>query len=136
MKSVAVLRVFRIGVFSLCAAALSGLVIAGDWPSWRGPNRDDISTETGLLKSWPEGGPKKIWETREAGLGYSGFAIVGNRLYTMGSDGKEQTSGDFLIAMDVETGKKVWELKVGQYLENGWGGGLWTLPHQITIAWM
>ncbi|MFN5534945.1 MAG: PQQ-binding-like beta-propeller repeat protein [Planctomyces sp.] len=128
MKSVAVLRVFRIGVFSLCAAALSGLVIAGDWPSWRGPNRDDISTETGLLKSWPEGGPQKIWETREAGLGYSGFAIVGNRLYTMGSDGKEQTSGDFLIAMDVETGKKVWELKVGQYLENGWGGGPRSTP--------
>ena len=128
MKSLAALRVFRSAVLSFCAVALGGHLIAGDWPSWRGPNRDDISTETGLLKSWPEGGPKKLWDTREAGLGYSGFAIVGNRLYTMGSDGKEQTSSDFLIAMDVETGKKVWELKVGQYLENGWGGGPRSTP--------
>jgi len=112
----------------VCVVALHVAVHAGDWPSWRGPNRDDLSTETGLLKSWPEGGPKKLWDTREAGLGYSGFAIVGNRLYTMGSDGKEQSSSDFLICLDIETGKKIWQLKVGQYLENGWGGGPRSTP--------
>jgi hypothetical protein len=53
MKSVAVLPFFRIIVFSLCAVVLGDLATAGDWPSWRGPGRDDISTETGLLKSWP-----------------------------------------------------------------------------------
>ena len=36
-------------------------VIAADWPRWRGVNHDDISTETGLLQSWPSKGPKRIW---------------------------------------------------------------------------
>ena len=43
---------------------------AGDWPSWRGPNRDDVSLETGLLKSWPDGGPKKLWTCKDVGLGW------------------------------------------------------------------
>ena len=128
MKSLAFVRNIRTGMVIVCVVALHVAVHAGDWPSWRGPNRDDLSTETGLLKSWPEGGPKKLWDTREAGLGYSGFAIVGNRLYTMGSDGKEQSSSDFLICLDIETGKKIWQLKVGQYLENGWGGGPRSTP--------
>src|SRR6185503_11450383 len=34
---------------------------SGDWPQWRGPDRTDVSKETGLLKSWPEGGPKRVW---------------------------------------------------------------------------
>ncbi|MGV2333837.1 MAG UNVERIFIED_CONTAM: PQQ-binding-like beta-propeller repeat protein [Planctomycetaceae bacterium] len=101
---------------------------AGDWPSWRGPNRDDISVETGLLKSWPEGGPAKLWETREAGLGYSGVAIVGEVLYTMGSDGKASESSDFLMAFDAATGKKLWQTRVGSFLNNDWGGGPRSTP--------
>lgn len=101
---------------------------AGDWPSWRGPNRDDLSQETGLLRQWPEGGPDKVWESREAGLGYSGFAIVGNVLYTMGSDGKTAESSDFLMAFDASTGKKLWQTRVGKYLDNGWGGGPRSTP--------
>ena len=47
-----------------------------DWPQWRGPDRTDISRETGLLKKWPADGPKRIWNYEEAGAGYSGPAIV------------------------------------------------------------
>ncbi|MEY2727469.1 MAG: outer membrane protein assembly factor BamB precursor, partial [Planctomycetota bacterium] len=101
---------------------------AGDWPSWRGPNRDDLSLETGLLKSWPAEGPAKLWESREAGLGYSGFSIVGNVLYTMGSDGKSAESSDFLMAFDASSGRKLWQARVGKYLENGWGGGPRSTP--------
>jgi hypothetical protein len=105
-----------------------GSAIAGDWPSWRGPNRDDISTETGLLKSWPEGGPKKLWTSKDCGLGYSGVSIVGDVLYTMGADGTTPESHEFIIAIDVKTGNKIWQTNIGLYLENGWGGGPRSTP--------
>ncbi len=54
---------------------------AADWPQWSGPDRDDVSKETGLLKSWPDGGPKLLWTFRSAGVGYSGPAVVGATLY-------------------------------------------------------
>lgn len=113
----------------LCLFLLAVVEVdAGDWPSWRGPNRDDVSVETGLMKSWPEGGPAKVWESREAGLGYSGFSIVGNVLYTMGSDGNSEGSSDFLMAFDASTGKKLWQSRVGRYLDNDWGGGPRSTP--------
>ena len=58
-----------------CGCALSS-VLAGDWPQWRGPNRDDISTETGLLKSWPAGGPALAWKARGMGIGFSSVSIA------------------------------------------------------------
>jgi hypothetical protein len=56
---------------------------AADWPQYRGPNRDGISAETGLLQQWPEGGPPLRWIYTNAGIGYSGPAVVGQRLYTI-----------------------------------------------------
>jgi outer membrane protein assembly factor BamB len=90
-----------------------------DWPQWRGPNRDDISTETGLLKSWPEGGPRRVWLFEDCGLGYAGPAVIGNRLYIMGArEGTEQ-----LLAIDVESGEEQWAAPIGELYENDWGGG-------------
>ncbi|MEK9986665.1 MAG: polyvinylalcohol dehydrogenase, partial [Opitutae bacterium] len=66
--------------------ALSLQMFAGDWPQWRGADRNDISSETGLLDSWPDNGPKRVWLSDEAGLGYSGFSIVDGKLFTMGLD--------------------------------------------------
>jgi hypothetical protein len=57
---------------------------AADWPQWRGPNRDAKSSETGLLKRWPEGGPKLVWEISGLGNDYSSLAIANGKLYTMG----------------------------------------------------
>ncbi|HTU18633.1 MAG TPA: PQQ-binding-like beta-propeller repeat protein [Gemmataceae bacterium] len=95
-----------------------------DWPQWRGPNHDNVSTETGLLKSWPESGPKLLWTATEAGLGYSGPAIVGDRLYTLGSD----QSNDFVVAFDTQNGKKLWSTTIGTFVQNGWGGGPRSTP--------
>jgi outer membrane protein assembly factor BamB len=78
-----------------------------------------VSTETGLLKSWPDGGPKLLWTFEDAGIGYSGPAIVGDRLYTMGGDEKN----DFVIAVDVRKGEKVWSTAIGPYVRNGYGSG-------------
>ena len=90
-----------------------------DWPQWRGPDRTGISAEKQLLKKWPEGGPKRIWINSKMGLGYSSFAIVKGKLYTMGSrNGTEQ-----LICLDANTGTEEWATKIGSELKNGWGGG-------------
>lgn len=57
---------------------------ADDWPQWRGPQRDGISREKGLLSEWPEGGPRKLWSTDGLGQGFSTVAVVGQRIYTTG----------------------------------------------------
>src|SRR5688572_22663106 len=49
-------------------------VAAQEWPQWRGPNRDGVSTETGLLKEWPAGGPKLAWQHDQVGVGYSSLS--------------------------------------------------------------
>ena len=71
-----------------------------DWPQWRGPRRDGISVETGLLDSWPAGGPPLIWKTQGLGQGYSAFAVVGDRLFTQGQVGSQE----FVVAFDTNTG--------------------------------
>lgn len=104
---------------------LSGLFIlaqfgfAADWPQWRGPNRDDVSKETGLLQGWPKDGPKLLWTFEDAGVGYSSPAIIGDRLYTLGSDEKRE----FAFALDLKTQKKVWSVDVGPFFSNGNGSG-------------
>lgn len=97
---------------------------AGDWPQWRGPERTGISNETGLLKQWPEDGPRKLWTFNDAGLGYSSFSVVGDRLLTIGSrDGTEQ-----LICVDVNDGQQVWASDIGEQLNNAWGDGPRSTP--------
>ncbi len=121
--------VLKSGVLAFLILVLSGLVAESeDWPSWRGVNRDDISTETGLLKEWPVGGPEKLWTSKDAGLGYSGFAVVNGVLFTMGADGSAEDSNEFIVAIRAESGEKIWQTNVGQYLDNGWGGGPRSTP--------
>ncbi|MBV6501113.1 MAG: Outer membrane protein assembly factor BamB [Prosthecobacter sp.] len=98
---------------------LAAVSQAADWPTFRGADRTDISPETGLLKQWPEAGPKKVWMNEDAGLGYSGYAIVGGTLYTMGS----RDAVEYVIAIDTATGKEKWSAEAGALLTNGWGDG-------------
>jgi outer membrane protein assembly factor BamB len=106
-------------LFALCLAALAGTALAADWPGWRGPDRTDVSKETGLLKKWPKAGPALLWKFDQAGLGYSGMAVVGDVLYSMGGeDGKE-----YLFAVDLKTRKKMWSAEVGPIFTEGHGDG-------------
>jgi outer membrane protein assembly factor BamB len=97
----------------------TALGAAFDWPQWRGPNRDDVSKETGLLKQWPADGPKKLWSFTNAGNGYAGFSVVGGRLFTMGT----RDGGEVLICLDAANGKELWVTKLGNILNNEWGNG-------------
>lgn len=91
----------------------------GDWPQWRGANRDGISKETGLLKQWPADGPPLVWKAKGAGGGYSSFAILNGRLFTMGLRGDRE----FVLAFDVATGKEVWATPNGVAFRNDRGDG-------------
>lgn len=98
---------------------LSAATPAEDWPQWRGSHRDDISKETGLLKDWPEGGPKRVWIYEKGGNGYSGPAVAQGKLFTMGArDGSEA-----LLALNADTGAELWSAKLGDILNNDWGDG-------------
>jgi outer membrane protein assembly factor BamB len=90
-----------------------------DWPQWGGPARDHVSKEKGLLQKWPAGGPKRVWLSTEAGLGYSGVSVADGRVYTMGA--REGT--EFLLAFDLKDGKEVWSAEIGALLRNNWGDG-------------
>lgn len=83
---------------------------ANDWPQWRGPQRNGISAETGLLKVWPKEGPKLLWKITDAGSGYSTPAVVGDRLYLLGNEGLEN---EFVAALAVKDGKRVWATRLG-----------------------
>jgi outer membrane protein assembly factor BamB len=89
------------------------------WPQWRGPNRDGISKETGLLKQWPAEGPPLVWKAAGAGSGYSSFSISDGKLYTMGLRGDRE----FVIAFDVTTGKEAWATAHGSAFRNDRGNG-------------
>ena len=81
----------------------------GDWPQWRGPNRDGISQETGLLREWPADGPPVAWQVDSVGVGYSSLAIKEGRIYTQGDlDGVEH-----IIALDARDGKTLWAVQPG-----------------------
>jgi hypothetical protein len=90
-----------------------------DWPQWRGPNRDGVSAEKGLLKDWPQGGPPLAWRTTGAGEGYSSMAISQGRMFTLGARGNTE----YVIAFDAASGKKLWEAANGRKFDNDMGGG-------------
>ena len=95
-----------------------GPVRADDWPAWRGPNRDGICQEKGLLKEWPKEGPKLLWKATGLGIGFGGPAIVGNVLYIMG--GKDDK--EWVLALDVSRqGKQLWASPIGPVRNEGGG---------------
>ena len=92
---------------------------ADDWQQWRGPNRDGISREIGLLQAWPSAGPERIWLSRDIGIGYSAPVVAEGKIFIMGTkDGKEQ-----LFAKEAKGGKTLWTAPMGGILSNNWGDG-------------
>ena len=99
------------GVFPVVFVSLaSALAAASDWPQFRGPNRDDVSTETGLLKELPAGGPPLAWKATGLGAGFSTVSVVGDRVYTIGEKG----DSSFVFALNAADGKQVWLAKLGK----------------------
>ena len=119
----------RIAACLLSAVFLTAPAFAADWPQWRGPNRDGISAEKGLMDKWPADGPKLVWkktDLADIGAGYGSPAVVGGKMYIIGSDGPKQDAKEFVTCLNVKDGSKVWQTKLttsaGKFLD-GWGGG-------------
>ncbi|MCC6590285.1 MAG: PQQ-like beta-propeller repeat protein [Bryobacterales bacterium] len=108
----------------LLVVTLTSYAHAADWPQWRGPNRDAKSTETGLLKKWPEGGPKLVWKAQGLGAGYSNVTVAAGRVYTLGQRGDTQ----YVMAFDEATGKKLWEVANGSAYRERRGDGPRSVP--------
>ncbi|HUF46783.1 MAG TPA: PQQ-binding-like beta-propeller repeat protein [Vicinamibacterales bacterium] len=105
---------------ALCAALAVWLWPAGDslvqaqtpgghWPQWRGPDRTGVSADRGLLTSWPEGGPRRLWAASGLGQGFSSVAVADGRILTMG----DRRDGQYVIALEEATGRAIWAHRVG-----------------------
>lgn len=88
--------------------------LTNDWPTFRGADRTAVSAETGLLQSWPEGGPPLVFDVTGPGRGYSSIAVAGKRIFTLGDNTSIADDQDeYLMAFDRDTGKPLWKLKTG-----------------------
>ncbi len=103
----------------LCLFVLGSLGWAGDWPQWRGPDRDGVCEETGLLQQWPQGGPKLLWELAGMGKGYSTVSILDGRLYSMGDREVGGETAQYVYAYHLETRDELWATKIGPSHQDG-----------------
>lgn len=87
----------------ILAALAASNVRAADWPQWRGPARNGISTEA-VTTSFPSQGPSVLWKA-QAGVGFSSFSVTEGRVFTMGHAGEQ----DSVFCFDAKTGKEVWK---------------------------
>ncbi len=83
---------------------------ADDWPQWRGPNRDGISKEAGLLKQWPAGGPTLAWKAAGLGDSYTSPSVSGGHIYGMGLFEQDES----VWALEAATGKILWKTRIGE----------------------
>ena len=109
--------------FALLALHQIDSAAAADWPQFRGPNRDGISPEPGVLKSWPDGGPRVFWKI-PLGEGFSQVAAVKNRLYVLYG----QENDDVAAALDAATGKQIWRVRLDDKYSDGQGNGPRSTP--------
>jgi outer membrane protein assembly factor BamB len=117
---------------SLAAVAALAAAPAGTWPQWRGPNRDGVSTETGLARTWTASGPTLAWRAAGLGTGFSSVSVAGGRVFTMGDvDGAQH-----VIALDGNGGKRLWMTKVGAPWTDQYGGprGTPTVDGELVYA--
>lgn len=113
--------------------ALLSPIFADDWPQFRGPDRTGISKETGLKKTWPQGGPPLVWTYANAGLGYSHPAVVGDRLYCMGArEGTEYLYALDLRASEGQNVKELWAAKIGPMFQWKEPGNSWNVGPSAT----
>jgi outer membrane protein assembly factor BamB len=101
-------------VLSVALVLLTNFTIkASDWPTFRGPDRTGVSTETGLLKTWPTEGPPLVWKSVGVGRGYSSLAIKNGKIFTLGDGTTADDPDEYLLAFDQKTGDLLWKTRTG-----------------------
>ena len=116
----------------LVVACMAVVALGGaDWPQFRGPQRDGLSREIGLRKEWPKDGPPLVWTYSGAGVGYSGPAVVGDRLYFSGGRG----DSEYVFALNLKdiaggSPNEIWSAKIGPLFT--WKGNNWNTGPNAT----
>ena len=94
--------------------------IAADWTVFNGPNRDKVSLETGLLKSWKDGGPSLFWQIDGIGTtefpGYASVTVADGRVFTAGNvrtGNNDQEAHAYIFALNEKTGEELWRYRNG-----------------------
>jgi outer membrane protein assembly factor BamB len=106
------------------AATTIGQTPSTDWPQWRGPERNGLSKETGLLKQWPSSGPPRLWLNENLGAGYGAVAVQGERIYLQFSLGRQSA----VASLNRADGKIVWSKALGAGGNNDRGSGPRSTP--------
>jgi outer membrane protein assembly factor BamB len=107
-------------VFSVVALGVVSAALAADWPQFRGPERTGLSKETGLLKAWPDGGPKLAWKATGLGESHTTVSVAKGKIFGMGLVGEDEK----VWALDEKTGKLLWSVKIaGKITLNARQGG-------------
>jgi outer membrane protein assembly factor BamB len=95
----------------------------GDWPQFRGPQRDGVALAAHLVRSWPAGGPRLLWQV-PIGEGYSHLAVADGRIFTLfGANNTE-----YLAAFDAASGRQLWVVRTDAELSNDQGSGPRSTP--------
>ena len=110
---------FAVIAIALACSAAGSAPPDPDWSQWRGPDRTGISRETGLLKEWPQGGPRLLWSINGLGEGYGSVAIKADRIFTQGI----QSGKSAVFCLNRADGKTVWVAPLGPRLGHGKGNG-------------
>jgi outer membrane protein assembly factor BamB len=95
----------------LCAVFTLAKKSDWDWPQWRGPERNGISLETGLLPEWPKEGPKLLWQVQDLGDGYATPSVTGAGIYVLSNRGMDN---EFVQALSLVDGKPIWVTRIGK----------------------
>lgn len=122
MKRVASLFIGA-GLVVAGAASAAGPSTGTDWPRFRGPQQNGVSVEKGLLRSWPEGGPKVVWK-KPIGSGFSSLTAVGDALYTTAVEGESEMA----YRLREADGEVVWRVPLGPVFPEVFGNGPRSTP--------
>lgn len=122
--------IFKAVQLLLCMAAVAAAGEQPWWPQFHGPQRDNISRETGLLKSWPDGGPPLVWKFSECGRGYASVIMAQGLIFTTGDFENEE----FVLALDL-AGNLKWKAANGQAWKGAQSGSRTTPTYHDGIVY-
>jgi outer membrane protein assembly factor BamB len=115
---------FAATVFVVGTVSLTGQSASTDWPQWRGPDRNGLSKETGLLPQWPRSGPPVVWSAAMLGAGYGSIAVQRDRVYVQGMRNRQSV----VSTLNRADGKLMWVRILGPAGENDRGPGPRSTP--------
>jgi outer membrane protein assembly factor BamB len=119
-----VFSLMLLGALTLVPLTIGNTAAEAEWPQWRGPLRNGVSSETGLSKQWPTNGPPVVWTISNLGEGYGSLAIKANRIYVQGTSG----AASAVFCLNGADGKTIWSTSLGPKVDEGRGNGPRSTP--------